>query len=78
MNSKKQDLEHREFEAFAKQAGFIIVRGTLEAKLPPAPDIEVELVGVGRRAFELTDLNPATSHYVWNLMVAEGSPLMDH
>jgi len=76
--TKKQEQEHREFEAFAKQASFTIVEGSLESKLYPAPDIEVELAEHGRRAFELTDLNPATSHYVWNLMDKEGSLLMDH
>lgn len=81
MNSKeasKQDLERREFKAFARQAGFTIVKGSLASKAYPAPDIEVELVEHGWRAFELTDLNPATSHYVWNLMAKDGSPLMDH
>jgi hypothetical protein len=51
---------------------------TLQSKPSPAPDIEVELVGHGCRAFELTDLNPATSHYVWKLMDTRGSPLMEH
>jgi hypothetical protein len=74
----KQDLEHREFRAFAKQAGFTIVDGTLTSKPAPAPDIEVELVGRGWRAFELTDLNPATSHFVWNLMNCQDSPLTAH
>lgn len=76
--AKKQNLEHREFEAFAKQAGFTIVEGSLASKPYPSPDIEVELVGHGLRAFELTDLNPAISHHVWKLMDTRGSPMMDY
>ena len=74
----KQQREHREFEAFAKQAGFTLVEGSLTSKPYPSPDLEVELMGRGWRAFELTDLNPTTSHYAWNLMATQGSPLMDH
>lgn len=76
--SSKQKREHHEFEAFAKQAGFAIVKGSLESKPFPSPDIEVELEGLGRRAFELTNLNPSISHYVWKLMESGAFPMMEH
>lgn len=72
--AKKQDLEHREFKLFAEQAGLTIVEGSLTSQPSPAPDLEVELVGHGWRAYELTDLNPATSHLVWNIMNTEAEP----
>lgn len=53
----KRSHERRVFERFCRAAGFSIVPGTLRQPAPPAPDITVTLVGLGKVSFELVSLD---------------------
>ncbi len=53
----KQKAERATFEQFCDAAALTIVPGTLQQLPPPAPDVLVELAGVGPVGFELVRLN---------------------
>lgn len=53
----KEEREFRTFEVLAPLAGLKVVPGSIIQALPPAPDIQCDVVGIGHANFELVALD---------------------
>lgn len=53
---KQEQFERLVFESFTQVAPFTVLKGTIENRSPPEPDIVCKIEGRGEVGFELTEL----------------------